>query len=443
MALALIIMFGYVLVVWLVFFKFKLLKWGIVWGIVSLFIGIHVFLIFILGLRYVTPYSHDAKIVQHTIQIIPRLPEPTLVTAILFDPDQPVKKGQPLFQFDRRPYEYKVKQIEAQLAAAKQNVRVLKADVEVAAQKVSQHEARLAEARQNVQVLKADVDVAMQKVNRAKSELEYARYQQRLAQDLAQKGAGPEEEAQKWTAQMKMGEASVKEAQAEAERARLRYESEIGGVNTTVAAAEAAVKEAKAELERARLRYESEIGGVNTTVVATEAELNQARYYLDNTLLVAPEDGLIVNLQVQPGMVAGILRVGGICSLICDANRYVLANFWMEQLKYVKIGQPVEVALNLYPGQIFKGKVDSIWWANGVGQYIPSDVIPRFHVEDPKIPQSQFAVKIYLDDKYRMNLPIGTQGTAAIYTSNGSWAALRRIAIRLYSWVNWLYPIPF
>ena len=34
-----------------------------------------------------------------------------------------------------------------------------------------------------------------------------------------------------------------------------------------------------------------EIGGVNTTVAAVQAELDQARFYLDNTTLVAPEDG--------------------------------------------------------------------------------------------------------------------------------------------------------
>ena len=66
--------------------------------------------------------------------LIPRLPEPTLVTAVLVDEALPVKKGQPMFQFDRRPYEYKVNQIQAQLAEAKQNVRVLKLDVDVAAQ---------------------------------------------------------------------------------------------------------------------------------------------------------------------------------------------------------------------------------------------------------------------------------------------------------------------
>jgi multidrug resistance efflux pump len=119
MVLALLITFGYLLIVWLVFFRFKLIKFSILWGLVSAFVGIHVILIFVIGLRFVTPYSTDAKMIQHTIQLVPRLPKPTLVTAVLVEPNVPVKKGQPLFQFDRRPYEYQVKQLEAKLAEAR------------------------------------------------------------------------------------------------------------------------------------------------------------------------------------------------------------------------------------------------------------------------------------------------------------------------------------
>ena len=92
---------------WLVFFKLKLLRLTPAWGFGFALVFAHFFLIFLIGLRFVTP-SANATVVQHTIQLIPRLPEPTLVTEVLVEENMPVKKGQPLFQFDRRPYEYKV-----------------------------------------------------------------------------------------------------------------------------------------------------------------------------------------------------------------------------------------------------------------------------------------------------------------------------------------------
>ncbi len=127
--------------------------------------------------------------------------------------------------------------------------------------------------------------------------------------------------------------------------------------------------------------------------------------------MVAPEDGRIINLQVRPGIVSGEYRIGAIASFICEADRYLLANDNQESLKFVASGQPVEVALNLYPGPIFKASVEAIWKASGTGQMLPS----------------------------------GTQGAAAICTGGmkGGWAALRRIGIRTCSWLNCLYPIRF
>jgi len=271
--------------------------------------------------------------VQHTIQLIPRLPEPTLVTAVLVKPDVPVKKGQPLLQFDRRPYEYQVRQLEAQLEANS-------ASITSAQYKIKQLEAELAAAKQDVRMMKADVDAATQKIVMVQREETYAKYKYQLLENMAAQNATPVEEVHQWNARMDEAAASVKVATADAERARLRYESNIGGVNTTVAKATAEMEQSKAALKQALATAES-----------TKAHLELQRYYLYNTLMVAPEDGHIVNLQVQPGMVSGIYRVGGIAAFIVDSDRYLLASYTQETLKYVKAGQPVEFALDLYPGQ--------------------------------------------------------------------------------------------
>src|SRR5215471_10668095 len=207
-------------------------------AIVFTFFVLHLFLVFLIGLRFITPNSTNATVVQRTIQLIPRLPEPTLVTAVLVEENALVKKDQPLFQFDRRPYEYKVEQISAQLA----------------------------EAKQNVDVLKADLEAASQALIRTRVEAEYQRFQKRIFDKLAQQQAVREEDVEQWL--------------------------------TRVNAADASENEARAQVDRARLKYQSEIGGVNTTVANMEAQLRQVQYYLDNTTLVAPEDGRIINLQV-------------------------------------------------------------------------------------------------------------------------------------------------
>jgi len=374
-----VILFGYVALCWAVFFKFKWMKFNIAWGVVTVLVGVHLLLIFVIGLRFVAPYAAEAKVIQHTIQLIPRLPEPTRVTAVLVEPNVPVKKGQPLFQFDRRQYEFKVKQLEAELAGAKQNVLVLK----------------------------AELDAAEYEENDAKAALG------RAETDLAEfKRAGP----------------SV---------AGIRVEN----FRQTVLEKQASLDRAKAAAEQAKLKYESQIGGVNTKVASLEAELAQARYYLDNTTMVAPEDGYVFNLQVRPGMVSGIVRFGAIASFVVDADRYVLATFFQENLKYVKKGQPVELAIDLYPGQIFPGTVQAIWRGSGAGQLLPSGTMPDWQAVPWDVAQGQFAVAIHIDDPDQSKFPIGTQGRATIYTNPESgFVMLRKIGIRGYSWFNWIYP---
>src|SRR4029077_18097403 len=138
--------------------------------------------------------SANATVVQHTIQLIPRLPEPTLVTAVLVEEGVHVTKGQPLFQFDRRPYEYKVHQLEAQLA----------------------------EAKQNVGVLKADMDAANAQLNKARSDLAYQQYQQRMFDTLPKEQAVGGEDVERTATQVAAAVASENGAVAQLEAARLK-----------------------------------------------------------------------------------------------------------------------------------------------------------------------------------------------------------------------------
>ena len=422
MVAALLMLVVFAFVVWLIFFRLKWLKFSIAWAVVCALFGAHLMLIFLIGLRFVAPYSGNVRLIQHTIQLTPRLPEPTLVTAVLVQPDVPVKKGQPLFQFDRRPYEYKVMQLEADLKAAVDRTHAEEFNIK-------QHQSEVVSAGQNALALKADVERAAANVEKLKSEVQYASYQYQLEHRLMEQGAGTQEDSQKWFYEWKARQAAQTESEAEAQRTRLKYESQINGVNTDVLSATARLQESEIALQAAKSR-----------VVSVQSQLDEARYYLENTTMLAPEDGHIINLQVVPGMVAGSYRIGAIASFIVDKDRYVLGNFFQEHLKYVKPGQPVEVALDIYPGQIFKGKVDAIWAGSGAGQLLPSGELPTFN-PGPTAAQTGFAVKILLNEKDLAKFPIGAQGAAAIYTSNGGFAVLRHIVIRTYSWLNWLYPL--
>lgn len=383
MTIAIIITVVYGVAIWLVFFKYRWLKFSIVWGVVSFWIGVHLFLIFIIGLRFFDPYSIDAHIIRPTIQLTPRLPEPTLLTEVLVEQNTPVKRGQALYKFDTTIYEAKLKEAQAQLVQAEQNALILEQNVRIATD-------QLAEAQSNEAYAQGEVD----------------RYS-----DLVPKGGAKQETLDRWLDQL--------------------------------ATAKTQVAQAQGNLDKAQLALDAQMDGVNAQVVQAQANVDQAEYFLEQTTMTAPEDGLIVSQQARPGLVVGILRIGAIATLIADGDPYLLAGFYQEHLKFVRPGQEAEVALDLYPGQIFKAKVVSVWWGTGQGQIKPSGDVPTFRF--PRL-QGRFAVEIKLDDgnENLRELPAGAHGAVAIYTGQQkAFAVLRRVNIRLYSWANFLFPMDF
>ena len=370
----------YVIAVWLVFFKFRWLRFNIVWGILSFWVGVHLLIVFVIALRFFQPYSVDAHVIRSTIQIVPRLPEPTILTDVFVEPNTPVKKGERLYGFDQTIFSARVKE----------------------------QEAALKEANQNVLILQADIEEAQQAIVRAKAQLDFGEVQKRRFEDLTKQGGAKKENLDRWTDE--------------------------------VISRAAAVKEAEANLTKAQSAYDSQIDGVNTKVIEAQARLDQAKYYLEQTTIYAPANGFIVNQQAQPGLVVGDRRIGAIAVFVTDATPYILASYHQEHLKLVRPGQPVEIALDLYPGQIFKGSVRTVWWATGQGQIKPSGGVPNFIL--PKLP-GRFAVQIDFSDTEKYRLPAGAHGSVAIYTGEGKgFEVLRRIGIRIYSWANFILPLP-
>lgn len=378
MLIAIIITVAYCASIWLVFFKFKLMRFNIVWGIASFWIGVHLLLIFIIGIRFSAPFTEDAHIIRNTIQIVPRLQGPTTLEEVLVTPNQPVKKGDPLYKFDDTIYQAKVEEAEAQLIAAQQNAKILQ----------------------------ANLDAAQSQQEQAQAQLDFALTQQKRFAALTPQGGARGEDLDKWNAQ--------------------------------VAADQAQVDAAKANVSKATLALQSTMSdGTNTSVAQAQAQLDQAQYYLDQTTVRAPADGFIANQQAWPGLVVGDIRAGAIAVFITSEPAYILGAFFQEHIKFVEPGQSVEVALDIAPGEIFTGKVEAIWWATSQGQMRPTGRIPEFVL--PRL-QGKFGVQITFDDP-DVFLPAGGHGAIAIYTGRSQgFEALRRISLRMYSFANFVYP---
>jgi multidrug resistance efflux pump len=199
--------------------------------------------------------------------------------------------------------------------------------------------------------------------------------------------------------------------------------------------ADSALEQANSGLIQARLSVESS----KQRTVQVEQKLKDAKYDLDQTIVTAPGDGFVVNLQLRPGMLVGG-NVGSVMSFVLeeseDSRGVIVATFDQKHFLLIKNGQYAEVALRDYPGEIFTGRVINTIDMNGKGQLMASGDIPdALGTGAP----SSFAVRIKLDKGDKLRLPGGSHAYAAVYTEHIQIAGIPvMFIIRAYSWLNYL-----
>src|SRR3954470_21276586 len=113
----LILLIIYSVVVWLIFFKFKLLPWNITSQVIVVTIPIFALTVLILFMNICAPSSSDVRAQNYVIPIVPRVTGQ--VTEVPIEPNRPIKKGDVLFKIDPVPFEAAVKAAEATLAMNK------------------------------------------------------------------------------------------------------------------------------------------------------------------------------------------------------------------------------------------------------------------------------------------------------------------------------------
>jgi membrane fusion protein, multidrug efflux system len=190
----------------------------------------------------------------------------------------------------------------------------------------------------------AVIDPADAQLNLARVEADYRRTLQRVRQYYAQEASA--------AAQVRARQADL--ARAETDYARRRALAQSGAVSgeeltATRAAYEAAranLVAANESLEAQRVLTRGQTVENHPETVAARAAVGTAQLALDRTIIRAPIDGVVTQLNAQVGQRIEISQPLMIVAPLQDA--YVNANFKEGQLGRVRIGQPVELTSDLY-----------------------------------------------------------------------------------------------
>ena len=380
----------YSFIVWLIFFKYRLLPWNTISQVIVITIPVIGLTLLILLLNIVAPSSADVRVINYVVTVNARVNG--LVTEVPVEPNRPLHKGDVLFKLDPTPFELEVNALEAQLEQLE--VQLITAGATTKG---------LSEQLRNARGAKASIA----------SQLKLARVREDQTRQLAATGAGSaydHEQAQMNVAnlQAQLDAATATESQA---RQKLGAKTDSGDQDE--------IASAKAQIARA------------------EAQLKDAQWRLDQTIYRAPTSGTVVALSLRPGAMAVPLPLTPAMTFVED-DQWIMMIFKQNEVRKIKPGQEAEIAMKMYPGRVIKCKVDSIMWATAQGQ-LPIGGVNTASGVAP-VPPNSLAVRLLKDRKDTdLFLASGAQGGGAIYTDSGAPIhILRKIILRVGTKLDWL-----
>jgi membrane fusion protein (multidrug efflux system) len=266
---------------------------------------------------------------------------------------------------------------------------------------------------------RAQVAQAAAAVEAAKAALENNRRQKDLQDARIERALAGIDQAQAQIAAAQAGKVAVQADVSRTNAERTRQEALVATGSTTRQRVEVAVADAErfaaqftsreADLTQARtLQRSNELAVVAerrsravlesqelqlvADLHAKEAALAVAEVNLGYTRILAPADGTVGERQVRPGQ---LVSPGTQVFSFVGGTAWVQANFRETQLTNIKVGDPVDIRVDVYPDERMRGRVLEIAPASG-SQFAllpPDNATGNFTKVVQRVP-----VKIALDD---------------------------------------------
>nr|WP_298250995.1 HlyD family secretion protein [uncultured Halomonas sp.] len=325
------------------------------------------------------PSSSRGIVSAHVARIAPRVSGQ--VTEILVEDNAVVEAGDPLFAIDDRPFQLAVRQAQANLETAAQNVSASSASLVAVQAEVTQARVALDNARS-----KADRMLRLER----------------------------------------RGVISVDKA--DDARAQL-------------ADAESRLDSARANLESARAQLGSQ-GEDNPAILAAESKLEQAQYDLTSTTVKAPHFGVITNVTLSEGQ---FISAGNPAMTFIDARAaWVTVDLRENQLQNLDPGDTARMLFDAVPGTIYEGRVQSIAWGINPGRNTQEGLVVSQPNNRWFEPARRIPVRIELAggmEDWPRQVRVGGKVDVTVLTGDSgnpiTWIA--RGLQRLQSWASYLH----
>jgi membrane fusion protein, multidrug efflux system len=312
-----------------------------------------------------------------------------IVRAVDVTDYQQVHQGDLLIELQDDDYRAQVDQANAAVAAAR-------AGIEENLRQRQLQDARIAKAVAGIDQARAQIAAAEAGKEAVQAELIRARSERKRQEGLYQSHS---------TTQQSLEAAVAAEGNLSGQLAS--RDADLNQVQTMLRSSELAAeaeRRSKAVLESQEMQLQADLRAKQANLTAVQVNLGYTKIY-------APGDGTVGERQVRPGQ---LVSPGTQVISFVALTKWVQANYRETQLTNVKVGDPAELRIDEYPGQLFRGKVVEIAPASG-SQFAllpPDNATGNFTKVVQRVP-----VKIALQDSaFAANLRPGLSVMATVRT---------------------------
>jgi membrane fusion protein, multidrug efflux system len=365
-------------------------------------------LVGIFGIRWIlvslnTASTDDAYVNGHVTFVAPRVAGQ--ISRVLVDDNNRVHKGELLAELDKEPFQDAVAVQRAAVDIAAANLLAAKATVRDIEAQARARRWGLQNALQDVDNKIALLHARVAALDKSKADLTLAQADYYRAQRLLGTPAESRQEFDRAQRALSTAAAQVTESLAEVYQVRAslglpaqpdggsgldQVPPDLDQTFSSVLVAQADLIESAAQLgvihsfdqspkqmldtfaeqgdiDRIFARLEAEAPTVREAEAKLESakrELTQAELNLRYCDIVAKIDGVVTRRDVNPG---DFVQVGQNLMAIRSLREiWVDANFKETQLRYIRIGQPVDLYVDMYGGRhVFKGRVSGFTMGTG------------------------------------------------------------------------------
>jgi multidrug resistance efflux pump len=220
--------------------------------------------------------------------------------------------------------------------------------------------------------------------------------------------------------------ASIDQATAQQRLAEIEVERATGLVRASAGA--------QSQLDQ----WIAQLAAAQASIASLQAQLGNAQWQLDETVVRAPYDGFVFNLQLRPGNFVTSMPMASPMSFVSTEVRTVLASFSQSAIRYISVGDEVEMVFRSKPGKVYPGKIIRIARGSGTAQLSASSQMPELTGQPEN---SRWAVLVNFNDPEAADeLPQSAGATIiAVYTQKGKPVhIISKVVMRMNAWMGYL-----